>query len=168
MRLISAILGLLPVALATDPQLRWMPQHFERAAAPAPAASSMRSQVYWAQQASSQQRHLCYVKAGNGTDDAPAILNALNNECRSKSLIVFPDSLYNIQTVMNTPDLDDVLIHQFGTMLWSSDVDYWLNVSMPMGFQNQSTVWFFGGDHVLWDGHGVGTLNGNGQYWYDW
>lgn len=38
---------------------------------------------------------------------------------------------------------------------------------MPVGYQNQTTVWFFGGDRVQFNGNGVGTLNGNGQAWYD-
>lgn len=39
---------------------------------------------------------------------------------------------------------------------------------MPVGFQNQSTVWYFGGKDVVLDGFGRGTLDGNGQVWYDW
>jgi polygalacturonase len=39
---------------------------------------------------------------------------------------------------------------------------------MPIGFQNQSTVWYFGGDKVVLDGLNVGTFDGNGQAWYDW
>lgn len=39
---------------------------------------------------------------------------------------------------------------------------------MPVGFQNQSTVWYFGGKDVIIDGLGRGTLDGNGQVWYDW
>jgi galacturan 1,4-alpha-galacturonidase len=38
---------------------------------------------------------------------------------------------------------------------------------MPVGYQNQSTVWFLGGEGLTVDGFGVGTLDGNGQTWYD-
>jgi hypothetical protein len=38
---------------------------------------------------------------------------------------------------------------------------------MPIGYQNQSTVWYLGGDNVTFDGHGSGTFHGNGQVWYD-
>jgi hypothetical protein len=38
---------------------------------------------------------------------------------------------------------------------------------MPVGYQNQSTVWYIGGDNVTFDGHGTGTFDGNGQVWYD-
>lgn len=38
---------------------------------------------------------------------------------------------------------------------------------MPVGFQNQSTVWFLGGKGLKVNGHGTGILDGNGQTWYD-
>lgn len=39
---------------------------------------------------------------------------------------------------------------------------------MPIGYQNQSTVWYLGGDNISFNGHGTGTLDGNGQVWYDY
>ena len=36
-----------------------------------------------------------------------------------------------------------------------------------MGYQNQSTAWRFGGNNVYLHGNGYGTLDGNGQVWYD-
>lgn len=44
---------------------------------------------------------------------------------------------------------------------------YWLNNSMPMGYQNHTTAWFLGGCNVHFQGFGYGTLDGNGQLWYD-
>ncbi len=38
---------------------------------------------------------------------------------------------------------------------------------MPIGYQNQSTAWFLGGTNIKFDGFGKGTLDGNGQVWYD-
>ena len=51
---------------------------------------------------------------------------------------------------------------------WSTDIQYWLNASLPVGYQNQSTAFVLGGNNVRIDGHGVGTFNGNGDYWYQW
>ena len=51
---------------------------------------------------------------------------------------------------------------------WSTDIYYWLNNSLDVGYQNQSTAFILGGNHVHIDGHGQGTLNGNGDYWYEW
>ncbi|KAK2024395.1 family 28 glycosyl hydrolase [Colletotrichum zoysiae] len=122
----------------------------------------------WAERAEKEGRSLCIIEPdANGGDDAPALLAALNDECRAKSIVVLPGPVYHINSPMVTTDLDDVVIDQRGRLLWSDDTSYWLSVSMPVGFQNQSTVWHFGGDGVVWEGHGVGTLDGNGQVWYD-
>ncbi|KAK3196483.1 hypothetical protein K4F52_000365 [Lecanicillium sp. MT-2017a] len=124
---------------------------------------------FWVEWARVQGRSICFVlPKGDGEDDAPNIMDALNRQCRKNSLVVFPGPTYTIKTNMTTTDMDDVRIHQFGRFVWSTDIDYWLSVSMPIGFQNQSTVWYFGGDKITWDGHGVGTLDGNGQAWYDY
>ncbi|KYK57133.1 hypothetical protein DCS_04140 [Drechmeria coniospora] len=119
--------------------------------------------------AKSQHRAFCVVKPHpHGGDDAPAIVDALSIKCRSNALVYLPGPVYNIKTVMTTAKLDDVAIHQPGRLLWSTDIAYWRSVSMPVDFQNQTTVWYFGGNRVTWDGYGVGTLDGNGQIWYDW
>lgn len=120
-------------------------------------------------QAESQKRQLCVVRPrADGGDDGPALVEALNHKCRNRSVVYLPGPVYHIRSAMTTLDLDQVRIVLLGRLLWSADVEYWRSVSMPVGFQNQSTVWYFGGNGVEWDGHGVGTLDGNGQVWYDW
>lgn len=49
---------------------------------------------------------------------------------------------------------------------WSTDVSYWLNNSLPVGYQNQSTAWILGGDNIRFNGNGCGTFDGNGETWY--
>jgi hypothetical protein len=39
---------------------------------------------------------------------------------------------------------------------------------MDVGYQNQSTAFTIGGDNVRINGHGNGTFDGNGDYWYQW
>lgn len=51
---------------------------------------------------------------------------------------------------------------------WSTDIAYWLDASLDVGYQNQSTALVLGGRHVVLDGHGTGTLDGNGDAWYLW
>ncbi|KAL0935455.1 exo-rhamnogalacturonase b [Colletotrichum truncatum] len=122
----------------------------------------------WTERANREGRSLCILDPrADGGDDASTISEALNTRCRTKSIIVLPGPVYHINSPMVTTDLEDVVIDQRGRLLWSNDTTYWLSVSMPVGFQNQSTVWHFGGDRVVWEGHGVGTLDGNGQAWYD-
>ena len=38
---------------------------------------------------------------------------------------------------------------------------------MPIGYQNQSASFFFGGNNITFRGFGHGTLDGNGQVWYN-
>lgn len=124
---------------------------------------------YWSDIAGQRGLSLCIVPpSGDGADDSPEIMNALNRDCVHDSLVVFPGPVYNIERNMTTVDMKNVEIHHFGRFVWSTDIEYWLSVSMPVGFQNQSTVWYFGGDWVTLDGHGIGVLDGNGQVWYDW
>ena len=119
--------------------------------------------------AETDHRTICDVEPnGIGGDDAPAIAAALNGKCRENSLVLLRGSMYYIKSNMTTMDMNDVVIALTGTMAWSPDIPYWLSVSMPIGFQNQSTVWFFGGNKVRFDGYNMGVLDGNGQAWYNW
>ncbi|KAF1994512.1 glycoside hydrolase family 28 protein [Amniculicola lignicola CBS 123094] len=111
----------------------------------------------------------CKVKSGgtNATDDAPAILSAFK-ECGKHGNIIFEDEKYYVNSVMNVQGLDDVDIDIKGTLLWSTDIQYWLNHSLPVGYQNQSSAFVLGGNNVRIQGHGTGTFDGNGDYWYEW
>lgn len=118
------------------------------------------------------QTNVCVVAAEpNGTDSAPAIIDAFrrcgHNPSHRRGKVVFTNDTYDIKTVMNTTGLSNVDIDLRGTLLWDTNIMYWLNHSLPVGYQNQSTAWLFGGNNVRWNGHGYGTLNGNGQVWYD-
>ncbi|KAF5368300.1 hypothetical protein D9757_010527 [Collybiopsis confluens] len=109
----------------------------------------------------------CTVRAStDGSDDAPAILEAFRT-CGRNGMIELHDPLYNIDTVMETVGLSNVHIDLTGRMLWSTNITYWRNNSLPLPYQNQTTAWVLGGDNVVFDGHNVGTFDGNGQVWYD-
>ncbi|KAF6814317.1 exo-rhamnogalacturonase b [Colletotrichum plurivorum] len=109
----------------------------------------------------------CVIPAkGDGSDDSPAILEAFD-KCKSNGHIVFENTTYYIDKVMNTTELDDVKIDIKGTLSWSKNTTYWLENSIPTGYQNQSTAWVLGGKNLDVNGHGYGTFDGNGQTWYD-
>ncbi|KAK5175095.1 uncharacterized protein LTR77_000232 [Saxophila tyrrhenica] len=110
----------------------------------------------------------CVVEACNdpSKDDAPAIRRAFQ-QCHEDAHVLFENSTYYVHTVLNTTGLRNVDVEVKGTLMWdNSDIDYWRNNSLYIGFQNQTSAWFFGGDQVHCYGHGYGTLNGNGQVWY--
>lgn len=130
----------------------------------------------------------CRVVAGGDSrvDDAPAIISAFKH-CGRNGRVIFDAPLYHINTIMNITWLKNVEIDIHGTLLvcshselalswyssrltslkWSTDIQYWLKHSMPVGFQNQSTAFILGGDGVKIDGFNQGTFNGNGDYWYE-
>jgi galacturan 1,4-alpha-galacturonidase len=67
---------------------------------------------------------------------------------------------------MEITGLSNVEIDIRGTLLWSTDIPYWLENSLPMGYQNHSTAFIFGGDRVhMYSSTGKGTFDGNGQIW---
>jgi galacturan 1,4-alpha-galacturonidase len=113
-------------------------------------------------------RNTCtiYSSRSNTTDDAPGILEAFR-KCGRHGRVVFRNETYYVNTVMNTTNLTDVEIDLHGTMVWSTNITYWLNNSLLYGYQNQSSAWWVGGDQVTFKGHGYGTLDGNGQIWYN-
>ncbi|KAI1097318.1 pectin lyase fold/virulence factor [Jackrogersella minutella] len=103
----------------------------------------------------------------NTTDDAPAIIEAFE-ECGRDGRIIFLPTTYFISSVMNITWLENVEVDIYGTLLWSTDIQYWLNNSLDVGYQNQSTAFILGGNNVRLNGHGQGAFDGNGDYWYKW
>lgn len=115
-------------------------------------------------------RH-CVVQHTGDHDAAHAIQAAFAdcgyNTVDARGKVVFLNETYHVQSFMNTTYLQNVDIELQGTLLWSKDIPYWLDASQPVGYQNQSSAWWFGGEGIHWQGFGYGTLDGNGQVWYD-
>jgi hypothetical protein len=63
-------------------------------------------------------RHTCIVKAGGSesVDDTPAILKAFH-ECGQNGRIVFQNTTYHVNSVMNTSGLRNCDIDLYGTLL---------------------------------------------------
>lgn len=109
----------------------------------------------------------CVVEPRGTNDSAPAIIDAFHrcghNAGDKRGRVVFNNETYHIKSVMNTTGLSNVDIDHHGTLLWDTNIPYWLHHSLPVGYQNQSSAWLFGGENVRWSGYGYGTLDGNGQ-----
>lgn len=73
-------------------------------------------------------RKQCVVKASNSSeiDDAPAIIKAFKECNKHKGRVVFTNTTYYVNSVMNTTNLKDVAIDIKGTLLVSQD-DFWGN-----------------------------------------
>lgn len=101
----------------------------------------------------------CIVEAApNGSDSVPAIIAAFK-QCGRNGRVIFKNTTYNINSVMNTTGLENCEVDVRGTLLWGTDIDYWLNHSLPVGYQNQSSAWFFG----IW-----ALISLHCLYWADW
>jgi len=111
---------------------------------------------------------VCTITPGmNATaDDTPSILSAFQ-QCSLDASIVISEGTYNINQVMQTTGLKNVTIDLQGTLLWSTDISYWRANGLPLNYLNMTSAWVLGGEDITFDGHGYGTLNGNGQVWYD-
>ncbi|GKZ94649.1 hypothetical protein AnigIFM59636_008030 [Aspergillus niger] len=115
---------------------------------------------------SSSRDKTCHVRShGDGSDDSDYILSALH-QCTHGGKVVFDeDKEYIIGTALNMTFLKNIDLEVLGTILFTNDTDYWQANSFKQGFQNATTFFQLGGEDV--NMYGGGTINGNGQVWYD-
>lgn len=117
-----------------------------------------------AQLVSPPRDRLCYVEpAGDGDDDAPAMLGAFN-ECSVGGAVVL-DGNYRMASALDLRFLETVDVWLSGTVSFSDDIDYWTANAFRLGCQNASAFWLWGGSDV--NIYGGGTLDGRGQRWWD-
>lgn len=109
----------------------------------------------------------CYVRShgDNATDDSQYILSALQ-ECNNGGRVIFPrDQTYIIGTALDMTFLNHIDLDIQGYVQFSNDTDYWQANSFKQIYQNATTFFQLGGTDV--NVYGGGTLDGNGQVWYD-
>ncbi|KAJ5966262.1 hypothetical protein N7481_012976 [Penicillium waksmanii] len=103
---------------------------------------------------------------GDAVDDVPSVYEAFKRCGHNGKVIFAKDHVFNINSVMNTTNLENCEVSLRGELRWSTDIPYWLNHSYPMVLQDQHTAWLFGGENVTFRGEEGGWYNGNGQAWY--
>ncbi|KAI0325169.1 pectin lyase-like protein [Cubamyces sp. BRFM 1775] len=109
-------------------------------------------------------RKTCEVSAkGAGQDDGPTI-NAVFKKCSRNSKIVL-DKYYVVDTLLLTEKLDNVEIELSGTVQYTPDIAKWSPQSLYLTYQNATTFWFLSGNNIHM--YGGGTIDGNGQVWWD-
>ncbi|KAI9648536.1 hypothetical protein NHQ30_003171 [Ciborinia camelliae] len=105
------------------------------------------------------------TSAGNGADDSAAIMSALT-ECNNGGHVVFSKGVtYSVATAMDWTFLKHIDLDIQGEILFSDNTTYWQANSFPIVFQNATSFFKLGGEDVFM--YGGGSLNGNGQVWYD-
>jgi galacturan 1,4-alpha-galacturonidase len=115
---------------------------------------------------SPERNRTCIVHAnGNGKDDSAGILKAIH-ECNNGGHVVFPKNQnFTIGTALNLTFLQSIDLDIQGTIQFTNDTDYWQKNGFYQTYQNATTFFQLGGHDV--NVYGGGTLDGNGQVWYD-
>nr|ASM94208.1 exopolygalacturonase [Evansstolkia leycettana] len=108
----------------------------------------------------------CHVENhGNGVDDSKNILQALH-QCNNGGKVVFDEGkTYTIGTALDMTFLKNVDIEILGTIQFTNDTNYWQANAFKQIYQNATTFFQLGGEDV--NVYGGGTIDGNGQVWYD-
>ncbi|OAA55264.1 exopolygalacturonase [Niveomyces insectorum RCEF 264] len=110
---------------------------------------------------------VCYVETHDDgvTDDSAYILYALHT-CNDGGHVVFSEGrTFVVGTAMDWTFLKHIDIDIQGTISFTDDTAYWQASSFRFVYQNITSFFLLGGEDV-WI-YGGGTLNGNGQAWYD-
>ncbi|KAH6669239.1 PGX, glycoside hydrolase family 28 protein [Halenospora varia] len=110
---------------------------------------------------------VCYVKSHNDsiTDDSTYIMDALHS-CNNGGHVVFKEGTkYMIGTALDLTFLNHIDIDIQSYIQFSNDTTYWQANSFRFVFQNVTSFFKLGGNDV--NIYGGGTIDGNGQVWYD-
>lgn len=70
-----------------------------------------------------------------------------------------------MHSFLNIPSVSDQSTVIEGTLQFTNDTDYWQANAFNQTFQNATTFFQLGGEDV--NVYGGGTIDGNGQAWYD-
>ncbi|KAH8723772.1 pectin lyase fold/virulence factor [Phaeosphaeriaceae sp. PMI808] len=116
--------------------------------------------------ASPDRTKICVLQAiGNGSDDSANILDAIK-QCNNGGHVVFPKGQkFTIGTALDLTFLNHIDLDIQGTIQFTNDTNYWQKNAFYQTFQNATTFFQLGGNDV--NVYGGGTLDGNGQAWYD-
>ncbi|KAK0104431.1 hypothetical protein ONS95_004722 [Cadophora gregata] len=113
------------------------------------------------------RNRVCYVKSHNDgvSDDAKYVMDALHS-CNNGGHVVFKEGVkYTIGTALDLTFLNHIDIDIQSYIQFTNDTTYWQAHSFPFVFQNVTSFFKLGGNDV--NIYGGGTIDGNGQVWYD-
>ncbi|RDW84233.1 hypothetical protein BP6252_01823 [Coleophoma cylindrospora] len=112
-------------------------------------------------------RKKVYIRASKSeTDDISADFYAGLKEANHGGTLVLPaNKTFVIGKKLDLTFLDDVEVQLDGKILFTNNITYWQNNYFYHPFQKSITFWKWGGKDIKIFGRG--TLDGNGQAWYD-
>ncbi|KAJ2897162.1 putative exopolygalacturonase B [Zalerion maritima] len=112
-------------------------------------------------------RKVVTMKAScNDADDIADEFEAALHEANKGGTLYIPSGdTIMIGHPLNLTWLDDVQVHLDGEIKFTNDTEYWQSVAYTHPFQDSIMFWMWGGKDIKI--YGEGTLNGNGQRWWN-
>ncbi|TLD18871.1 extracellular exo-polygalacturonase [Venturia nashicola] len=151
---LAALLYFAPIASAA-----WVADSF---------LETLRSPRPFHAQSSPERNKTCVAESYNDPkiDDAKNILQAIH-DCNSGGHVIFAErQKYTIASPMNLTGLTAMDLDIQGTLSFpSTNLTYWQNASFDLKYQNATSFFILGGHDI--NVYGSGTIQGNGQAWWD-
>lgn len=102
----------------------------------------------------------------NENDDVSSdFLWAIHQANHGGRLLLEKGKTYMIGKKLDLTFLDDIEVQLEGELKFTNNITYWQANNFYYSFQKSITFWRWGGNDIKI--FGKGTLNGNGQKWYD-
>jgi galacturan 1,4-alpha-galacturonidase len=113
------------------------------------------------------KRPKVHIRASkNDTDDISAeFLKGLRKANHGGTLVLPEGKTFVIGKKLDLTFLNDIEVQLDGKILFTDNITYWQNNYFYHPFQKSITFWKWGGKDIRIFGNG--TLDGNGQAWYD-
>jgi galacturan 1,4-alpha-galacturonidase len=119
-------------------------------------------------QPSPNRNRTCVAESYNDlkTDDADNIIQAIQ-DCNNGGHVIFAEKqTYTIASPLNLTGLTSVDIDIQGTLSFPAhNLTYWQANSFDLQYQNATSFFILGGSDI--NVYGSGTVQGNGQAWWD-
>ncbi|QDS76272.1 hypothetical protein FKW77_001704 [Venturia effusa] len=137
----------------------WVPESF---------LETLRSPRPFHAQPSPERNKTCIAESYDDADidDAKNILQAIR-DCDGGGHVIFAErQIYTITSPMNLTGLTAIDLDIQGTLSFSSsNMTYWQTAAFDLHYQNATSFFLLGGTDI--NVFGPGTIQGNGQAWWD-
>ncbi|KAF2488839.1 glycoside hydrolase family 28 protein [Lophium mytilinum] len=134
--------------------------------APSPSLNKRWAKDKWGNGLESQRRAVTIRASKNDTDDvADDFLWAMRRANKGGLFHLEKGKTYVIGKKLDLSWLNDIYVKLDGEIKFTNNITYWQSDYFYYPFQKSITFWVWGGKNIKL--YGSGTLNGNGQAWYD-
>ncbi|KAF1982869.1 glycoside hydrolase family 28 protein [Aulographum hederae CBS 113979] len=110
------------------------------------------------------ERHIV-TRDYNSTLNTDAFIDGLTKANNGGTFVIPAGVTYTLDKKLDLTFLKDVQLQLDGTIIFTDDIEYWQKNNFYHPFQKSISFWRWGGEDVKI--FGSGTIDGNGQAWYD-